>query len=95
MHPLKVGGVGSSPSSLPPSTATDLLLLNLSCRASSLSTLLAMLQPTRVIQDILLTLIHLHDAHTRVRPRYSRPPSVYVTLVHTFGRYILVHYPFT
>ena len=44
----------------------------------------------RVIQDILVLFIRLRDVRTHVWPLHSRSPSVYVTLVHTFGRYILV-----
>ena len=39
--------------------------------------------------------ICLHDTCTHVWPLHSRSPSVYVTLVHTCNRYILVPNPFT
>ena len=39
--------------------------------------------------------IRIHDVCTHVWLLHSRSPTVYVTLVHTFGRYIFVHHPFT
>ena len=36
--------------------------------------------------------IRIRDARTYLGPLHSRLPSVFVTLVHTFYRYILVHH---
>ena len=48
-----------------------------------------MCNSARVIQDILVLFICLHVARTHVWALHSHSPSVYVTLEHTFDRYIL------
>ena len=45
-------------------------------------------------KDILVLFTRLHDACTHVGHYILIPPSVYVTLVHTFDCYILVLHPF-